>query len=119
MPLKTKRGGGKIAIVNLQKTRIDSSADIVINAKCDEVMKVICDELSLTIPTVPHPPCEGLRMVKECFRPEPPKFRVKRVKVDKDSGDVVKTEEGCGDSASDILPSSTQNKTTDYIVKQE
>jgi len=50
LPLKTKKNGGKLVIMNLQKTSYDKYADLRIFGKCDEVMKLVMDELKLEIP---------------------------------------------------------------------
>lgn len=49
MPLKTKKNKGKIVIVNLQPTKHDKNADLLINAYVDDVMKGLCDELGVEI----------------------------------------------------------------------
>lgn len=43
-PLLTKKNNGKIVIVNLQPTRIDNKADLVINAKIDLVFQILFDK---------------------------------------------------------------------------
>jgi len=55
LPVLTKKSGGRIAIVNLQVTRLDSRADLVVHERVDRVMKkviqfdaVICCYLILT-----------------------------------------------------------------------
>ncbi|CAD7700133.1 unnamed protein product [Ostreobium quekettii] len=45
IPLETVKAGGRLAIVNLQKTPRDKNADLVIHAKSDEVMKLLMAEL--------------------------------------------------------------------------
>ena len=47
MVLETRYWGGKLVIVNLQKTPLDKNASIVIHAKIDEVMEMLMDELSI------------------------------------------------------------------------
>jgi hypothetical protein len=47
LPRKTKKNGGKIAIINLQKTSLDSLADLIIHERCDRVMKYILEKLNL------------------------------------------------------------------------
>ena len=37
LPLATKRSGGSIVIINLQPTRMDKHAELVIHATADEV----------------------------------------------------------------------------------
>ncbi|XP_031561543.1 NAD-dependent protein deacetylase sirtuin-6-like [Actinia tenebrosa] len=50
LPLITKKNGGKIVIVNLQKTKHDKKADLKINYYVDEVMKRVMKMLGLEIP---------------------------------------------------------------------
>jgi hypothetical protein len=47
LPRKTKKNGGRIVIVNLQKTTMDSLANLIIHERCDRVMKYIMDKLNL------------------------------------------------------------------------
>jgi hypothetical protein len=47
LPRKTKKNGGQIVIVNLQKTSLDSLANLIIHERCDRVMKYILDKLNL------------------------------------------------------------------------
>lgn len=42
--------GGKLVIINLQKTPKDRKADLVIHAKCDDIMQQIMTRLELPIP---------------------------------------------------------------------
>lgn len=50
LPLNTKRHGGKFAIVNLQKTPKNKAADLVIHARCDQVMQLVMGHLGRSIP---------------------------------------------------------------------
>ncbi|CAL5341578.1 unnamed protein product [Camellia sinensis] len=50
LPLKSLRGGGKIAIVNLQKTPKDKKASLVIHGLVDKVIAGVIDQLNLQIP---------------------------------------------------------------------
>ena len=50
MPLHTFERGGKLVIVNLQKTPLDSYAALVIHGKCDEVMAKVMQKLQIPIP---------------------------------------------------------------------
>ncbi|PAV59715.1 hypothetical protein WR25_23698 [Diploscapter pachys] len=50
IPLCTKRAGGKIVTVNLQKTKHEKKADIVIHWKVDEVMKKVLELMQLQMP---------------------------------------------------------------------
>ena len=38
LPLLTKKAGGKVVIVNLQATRLDHHADLIIHHRVDDVM---------------------------------------------------------------------------------
>nr|AUZ82952.1 sirtuin 6 [Brachionus koreanus] len=49
-PLLTKKNNGKIVIINLQKTRLDQQADLVINAKLDFVFENLINKMCLQIP---------------------------------------------------------------------
>jgi thiamine pyrophosphate-dependent acetolactate synthase large subunit-like protein len=51
LPLITKRNGGNVAIVNLQKTPKNKHADLVIHARCDEVMQQVMAQCGFAIPT--------------------------------------------------------------------
>jgi NAD+-dependent protein deacetylase sirtuin 6 len=42
--------GGKLVIVNLQRTPKDKKADLVISARCEEVMAALMRELAMPIP---------------------------------------------------------------------
>ncbi|KAL4608071.1 NAD-dependent protein deacetylase sirtuin-6 isoform X1 [Arapaima gigas] len=50
LPLATKRKGGKLVIVNLQPTKHDKQADLLIHAYVDEVMTQLMEMLGLDIP---------------------------------------------------------------------
>ncbi|KAL3692634.1 hypothetical protein R1sor_006285 [Riccia sorocarpa] len=45
-PAKILGNGGRVVIVNLQKTPLDSRASLVIHATCDQVMQMLVEELS-------------------------------------------------------------------------
>ena len=73
-------------IINLQKTRMDQHADLVIHEKCDKVFKLLCSELRIEVEeNVVTLPCSNeLRVIKEAYRCDPPpivKYKVKRIKV--------------------------------------
>lgn len=51
-PLLTKKNNGKIVIVNLQETRINSSADLIINNKLDVVFKLLFENLQISMDKV-------------------------------------------------------------------
>ncbi|CAO2835754.1 unnamed protein product [Amaranthus hypochondriacus] len=50
LPLRCLRGGGKIVIVNLQKTPKDKKASLVIHGLVDKVIAGVMDSLNLQIP---------------------------------------------------------------------
>ncbi|KAI4306222.1 hypothetical protein L6164_029515 [Bauhinia variegata] len=50
LPLKALRGGGKVVIVNLQKTPKDKKASLVIHGLVDKVIAGVMDFLNLQIP---------------------------------------------------------------------
>lgn len=50
--LELMEGEGQVAhlvVVNLQKTHVDERATLVVHARCDDVMKGLCDMLGITI----------------------------------------------------------------------
>ncbi|XP_057485294.1 NAD-dependent protein deacetylase SRT1-like [Actinidia eriantha] len=50
LPLKSLSGGGKIVIVNLQKTPKDKKANLVIHGLVDKIIAGVIDQLNLRIP---------------------------------------------------------------------
>lgn len=50
LPLKCKKFGGKLVIVNLQPTKHDKKADLIINTYVDSVLEKVMKNLSLEIP---------------------------------------------------------------------
>ncbi|KAK7289588.1 hypothetical protein RIF29_03336 [Crotalaria pallida] len=50
LPLKAIRGGGKVVIVNLQKTPKDKKASLVIHGLADKVIAGVMEQLNLQIP---------------------------------------------------------------------
>jgi len=48
LPLATKRKGGKLVICNLQPTKHDKKADLVVNTYVDDVMRLLLKELNVT-----------------------------------------------------------------------
>ena len=46
-PLLTKKNNGKIVIVNLQETRINTSADLIISNKLDLVFRILFEKLQI------------------------------------------------------------------------
>lgn len=49
LPLLTKKNGGKLVICNLQPTKYDEEADLVIHGYVDEVMEVLMAKLELPL----------------------------------------------------------------------
>lgn len=49
MPAQVAKNGGKLVIVNLQHTPFDGRASLVIHARCDEVMRLLAEELDLEV----------------------------------------------------------------------
>jgi len=54
LPEKSYKNKGHLVICNLQKTPYDKYASLVIYAKTDHVMELLCQELSITIPSPPY-----------------------------------------------------------------
>merc|ERR1711985_70688 len=46
MPIGVSQRGGNFVMINLQKTRIDKYATLVINGKCDDVMRILMKKLN-------------------------------------------------------------------------
>ena len=44
-----------MVIVNLSKTKMDHKADLIINAKCDEVMELVMEHLAIKVPVFDQP----------------------------------------------------------------
>lgn len=55
LPLSTKRKGGRVVIVNLQPTKHDRKAAMIINTYVDNVMKLLCEQLKIRIPEFEEP----------------------------------------------------------------
>lgn len=65
MPAQVAKNGGKLVIVNLQHTPFDGQASLVIHARCDEVMRLLAEELHLELrPSLP----EGQKLCRNSFR---------------------------------------------------
>ncbi len=50
MPKITKKAGGRLVICNLQRTPLDDMADLRIFARCDDLMKLVMQQLRLEVP---------------------------------------------------------------------
>ena len=46
MPAACATNGGRLVIINLQTTPLDNLATLVINAKCDDVMRMLMQKLA-------------------------------------------------------------------------
>lgn len=49
LPLAGKKNGGKLVIVNLQQTKHDKKADLIIRGYVDDVMRQLCDQLGVAV----------------------------------------------------------------------
>jgi hypothetical protein len=50
MPDITHERGGRLVICNLQKTPLDATADLVVHARCDELMRLVMEGLAVPVP---------------------------------------------------------------------
>ena len=50
MPTYTKKNSGKLVIINLQPTKHDKKADLIINSYADGIFEMLFKELGLEIP---------------------------------------------------------------------
>ncbi|XP_004518845.1 NAD-dependent protein deacetylase Sirt6 [Ceratitis capitata] len=50
LPLKNKKHGGKIIICNLQPTKHDKKADLIISTYVDDILEKVCKRLGVEIP---------------------------------------------------------------------
>lgn len=50
MPLKNKKHDGKLVICNLQPTKYDKKADLVISTYVDTIMEKVCKRLGIELP---------------------------------------------------------------------
>lgn len=48
-PLLTKKNGGKIVMINLQKTKMDKHASLVIHSKLDDVFRKLFEKMKLSL----------------------------------------------------------------------
>ncbi|MCP9258890.1 NAD-dependent protein deacetylase sirtuin-6 [Dirofilaria immitis] len=49
LPLLTKKNGGKIVIINLSRTKHDRKADLIINGRVDDVMRMLMAIMNITV----------------------------------------------------------------------
>ncbi|XP_060038021.1 NAD-dependent protein deacylase sirtuin-6 isoform X4 [Erinaceus europaeus] len=76
LPLATKRRGGRLVIVNLQRTKHDRHADLLIHGDVDLVMTRLLGHLGLPVP-VWGGPCVLDRALPPLPRPPAPKQKLK------------------------------------------
>uniref|UniRef100_A0AAF5PQC9 protein acetyllysine N-acetyltransferase n=1 Tax=Wuchereria bancrofti TaxID=6293 RepID=A0AAF5PQC9_WUCBA len=49
LPLLAKKNGGKMVIINLSKTKHDEKADLIINARVDDVMRMLMTTMDIDV----------------------------------------------------------------------
>lgn len=54
-PLLTKKNAGKVVVINLQKTRVDKHADLVINCKLDQLFQTLFEKFITIELKIPRP----------------------------------------------------------------
>jgi NAD-dependent SIR2 family protein deacetylase len=50
MPVSTVQNGGNLVMINLQKTPIDGHATLILNGKCDDIMRLLMKKLDYDVP---------------------------------------------------------------------
>ena len=45
----------KMVIVNLSTTKMDKKADLIIHAKCDDIMRMVIEQLPIKVPQYTGP----------------------------------------------------------------
>ena len=50
MPMGCKLNGGKMVMINLQRTPADECCDLIINEKVDKVIKMVMEKLEIPVP---------------------------------------------------------------------
>lgn len=86
MPLRCKKNGGKLIIVNLQKTQHDRKADLVVNGRLDEVFRQVMSNLGIEVPSINVSASNCLQLVWQSEHPlditlEEHKQRQKRKRI--------------------------------------
>lgn len=79
LPLLAKKTGGKIVICNLQPTKIDKSANLILRAYVDDVMEKLMKRLGIAIPSY-STECDPTKMKRETPM-EYPKLRLPDAKA--------------------------------------
>ncbi|KAL3198011.1 hypothetical protein MRX96_044586 [Rhipicephalus microplus] len=79
LPLLAKKTGGKIVICNLQPTKIDKSANLILRAYVDDVMEKLMKQLGIAIPSY-SAECDPTKIKREAPM-EYPKLRLPEVKA--------------------------------------
>mmetsp|Transcript_8363 Transcript_8363/g.52213 ORF Transcript_8363/g.52213 Transcript_8363/m.52213 type:complete len:388 (+) Transcript_8363:547-1710(+) len=70
LPEQVQANGGKLVIVNLQATPKDERADLVIHAKCDQVMAQLLKHMEIKVP--PYVRVDKARISYHVLFPTPP-----------------------------------------------
>lgn len=83
-PLLTKKNSGKVVVINLQKTRIDKNADLVINCKLDICLKILFEEFFLMNLKVPRPNQILLLKLKQDIENDIKLLDVSNISIEKD-----------------------------------
>ncbi|ODM97706.1 NAD-dependent protein deacetylase Sirt6 [Orchesella cincta] len=65
LPLRAKRNGGKVVIVNLQQTKHHKKADLVIHLQVDKVLQKLTSILDVRVPPY-TPDIDPTRVIKRC-----------------------------------------------------
>nr|XP_009860758.1 NAD-dependent protein deacetylase sirtuin-6 [Ciona intestinalis] len=55
LPLLTKKNGGKVVIINLQQTKHDKKADLLIRGYADDIMRIVMNKLNILVPSYTKP----------------------------------------------------------------
>lgn len=61
----TKKNGGKIVIINLQETRMDKNADLVINCKLDLVFQMLFEKYLNKVISIPNEVAINLKLIDD------------------------------------------------------
>jgi hypothetical protein len=61
----TKKNGGKIVIINLQETRMDKNADLVINCKLDLVFQMLFEKYLNKVISIPNEIAINLKLIED------------------------------------------------------
>uniref|UniRef100_H2ZCY4 protein acetyllysine N-acetyltransferase n=1 Tax=Ciona savignyi TaxID=51511 RepID=H2ZCY4_CIOSA len=67
LPLSTKKNSGKLVIINLQKTKHDNRADLIVRGYADEIMTIVMKKLGIDVPEFT---CPTVRLFSDNKAPE-------------------------------------------------